>query len=467
MKKEKTTDLPTKDNKFVPAYDQKGESNKTKQTKKNKMVGVIPTKFKAHTKLTVLLILGVVLIIAIISLIIWGISEYQKYKYYAHYEKDMKALAFDIAYDNKTCKTNQSVTKSEAVKMMVVAFFNTTDITGFASTPVEPYENAIYVQYAEDKGIVPKGEITVDNEDKKIKYEDVLRYLGNAKMKVMDKPLDASQKEKTKDIANYNPDVQNAIADLVNNEIIAPRGNKVRGNKNVFKGQINEIVVNVANKYNTVTLGENKVNINPDKVPSNAEEYPYTLSQIDKSIYEKPFSVDDNRYFLNPVGVFGKKKDYFSRIQETVEKYYETLLNVNENTITAENFHQGIEEYVAYKQDNTQIEAYVDYVKKHHITLQGKAEVIMPAIYYDGRNYRARVKLTFEVKSADTKSNLLYLDSNMGNIVYDATSYTVYVDAYLGNALGGDSTLFMKDVSVFSSLLDPATSQIHQEKVGG
>lgn len=435
--------------KIIPSYDKKNrseEKNKQKITKGNKKI----------KKSIILLIICLV----IIGIAIFGITYFvneKKYEPYKKYEEKVQTYGFDKSYNNGLAKTSDSITKSEAIKMVLAASFNTNDISGFAKQPDENnnYDNAIWVEYAKFRGIITDTDINKDNYKDKASYIEVIRYLATAKTKILERELDSAVQLKVKDIDKYKSDEQVAIEDMIQNEIIIVNTKKINGNKHIFKGQMNELISNFVEKYNTITVNGEKLNINEDKMPSNKDEYPYTLASVDKNIYEKKFYVDDEERFLNPKDLYTTKKEYYSQIKEIAEGYYDLILNVDYNTINYEDLKTEMLQYVLYGTEG--LEEYVNYVKENKIKIEGKSTVMFPAIYFDGLEYVVRMKLEFEVKNANTKSNLLYMDpiNNLDNsIKYDNDKYTIYIDAKMGNAISGSTALYNDNMTIFNLLLD-------------
>lgn len=439
-----------KKSKIIPAYAKKDEPIDKKIKKKK-------DKKALKSKITIII---VILSIVLIGLAIFGIISlvnYNKYKPYRVFEETVKSYGFDKVYNNQSADTSDSVTKSEAIKMVLSTVFNTSDISGFAGEPEEDnnYENAIWVEYAKFRGIISDSDINKDNANDKATYIEVIRYFTNAKTKILDKELNSAPNLKVKDLDKYKSDEQVAIEDMIANEIITINTKKIKGKSNVFKGQINEIISNFATKYNTITVNGEKVNINEDKMPSNKEQYPYTLASVDKSVYEKEFYVDDESNFKNPKELYTTKKEYYTQIQEIAEGYYNTILNVDYTTINYEDMKDTLLQYVLYGTEG--LEEYVNYVKENKIIIQGKSTVMFPTIYFDGLEYVVRMKLEFEIKSSDTKNNLLYMDpiANTENPVkYNNDTYTVYIDTKMGNALIGSDALYNDNYTVVDLLLD-------------
>ena len=146
-------------------------------------------------------------------------------------KKQWMITLFSEMYNNKSPKSSEHVTKSELVKMVLSATFNMSSIDAFADEPEAQYENAIWVEYAQDKEIIGKDEITQENENDKATYIEAIRYLVNAKSKILERDLNTEDKGEVKDIENYTPDEKNAILDMVNNKIITIKVNKINGSK--------------------------------------------------------------------------------------------------------------------------------------------------------------------------------------------------------------------------------------------
>ena len=64
-----------------------------------------------------------------------------------------------------------------------------------------------------------------------------------------------------------------------------------------------------------------------------------------------------------------------------VQEYYKNILNVDYNNITIENFVKGFDKLTTYEVNQSDLEDYVEYVKKNKIKLEGKATPLLPIIY--------------------------------------------------------------------------------------
>lgn len=386
--------------------------------------------------------ISIILAIVIMYFIINVISESNRYKKYVHYEEKMNAYGFNRLYDNGFANSNESVTKSEAIKMVIGTCLNTFEIEDIAKEPTEKYENAIWVLYAQDMNLIDKGDINKKSQDNKVSYIEVIKYFVNAKAKLLKKNLSIDTDKKLSDLKKYTLDEQNAVVDMLANDILKEVGNKLKGNKNIIKGQLNEIVVNYVEKYNL--FGENIQN-DMSKLPNNALEYAYISSNVEKEVYEIPFKISVSESFVSPKESFSDIKKYYSQIIQKIEKYYNTLINIDYQTTKVESLKNDLRNLTLLDADEISLNEYIEYINDNKIKIAGTTKVQTPIIYYDGYNYRVRTKIDFKVESSKTKDNLLYGDLNSGHTVrYDNNDNTIIVDVIMGEALN-TGTYYIKN----------------------
>lgn len=439
------------ENEFVPSYKNEEErlEIRKKQDKKNKII------------FTMSIILIVIVAIAVIflgyTLININYSKYEKY------EDKMDIYGFSQVYNNGKANTREKVTKSEAVKMIIACLYNVSEIDGIALPTEETYSNAIWVEYAIKQGIVTREEVNASNADDKVKYQEVLVWLYNIKAKILNIEPDTSANYNIKDINAYNADQQLAIYDLLNSEIIVTNTKRIDGKKKLYKGKLNELIVNFAEKYNTITVGDARININEDKIPSNANMYPYTLANVQKEIYEINFVNAQKEGFISPISYYPDNKQYYSQIKSYVENYYNYILTVDYNTISKEQIKRKLKKYVLEDFDDAKLDEYVNYVKDNHIKLNGKATAQLPCVYYDGQDYRVRVKLEIVVESSDTKDNILLYDLDGSTISYNSNQITVYIDTIM-NKNDTSETLFIKEGTIKPMIVKTSSSIVSKEE---
>lgn len=453
--------------KIIPAYEKKGkifESNKNKSKKFKKEIR--NKKRILKSKISIIILIAIILLVIAIPIIL-NFCKIAKYnKLYKKYEEPIRMYGFEKVYDNGSAKTTEHVTKSELIKMVISATLNTSQIDKYIYEASDDYSNCKWIDYAVVSGLIQDSEITKENADEIATYGDVLKYFSDAKSKILKLELNTNEDKKINKINLLSSDKQIALRDMVNNDIISLNGKNINENSKAIKGEVNEIISNYVLKYNTITVGDDKVNINQDNVPSNEKEYPYIVASVDKGIYETGFKVSDESRKSNPKDMYKDTKEVYSQIGNYVEDYYSNILNIDYNTIDEKTFKESLEEYSLYSIDDEIVSEYVKYVKDNKIIIEGKATVQYPIIYSDGMKTRVRTKVEFEVKSSNTKNNLLYLDlaKSSSNIVYGKNKYVIYIDNEMGIALGENTaSLYNYDTCVYDMLLENYKDGITRE----
>lgn len=425
---------------FVPSYKNEEERLKIRKEKDR--------KDKIRNTIIAVAIITVIIAIGVLSYILINLN----YSKYEHYETKMKIYGFDIVYDNGSAKTKEKVTRSEAIKMILSCVYNVPDIEGIAMSTDKTYSNAIWVEYAKKQGIVGQEEITEENADDRVKYQEVLVWLYNVKSKILQQTPDTEAKVEVKDINAYNADQRLAIYDLINSNVIVTNTKNINGNQRLFKGKLNELIVNFAEEYNTITVSDARININDERLPSNVAEYPYTLSGISKDVYELDFINRGAEGFILPVDFYAENKQYYAQIKDFVESYYTYLVNIDYNDITVEQMKRRLKKYALQEFDDNVLNEYVEYVKQNNIKLTGTAQAQLPCIYFDGQDYRVRMKIEMKVESSNTDTNLLFNDVLSGNIKYKEKEYTLYADIMMAKNENSD-TLFVKEGTIETMLV--------------
>ncbi len=387
---------------------------------------------------------------------------------YVKYEEKMKTYGFDRLYDNKSAKTSEIVTKSEAIKLALAVIFNVDDahdfgplLNGFGEDNNE-YVNANWVDYARSQKLL-KEDINSTNYNDKANYMEVISLFESCKLRFLEGYAVKDTKVYLKDISKYSSDEQAAIKDMQANGIIYPIADVLNGSDYIFKGQLNELVVNFAEKYNTIALKGDKINTDPSKMPSNASQFPYIVSNVDKSIYELPYFVGFSERFQNAKEVYSIKKESFPQIKEYAEGHFNTILNIDYRTITEEGLTEQLQQYYIFDVNDSAIKAYVKHVKNNEIILEGKSKM-QPIVYFDGVSYRVRINLTFTVKSSKTDQNLLYLDLFDGlSKTYNKKSYDIVTDYYLSLTISDNTKFYLDEAELFNTVQNKGKSGITKE----
>ena len=447
-KKENVEKVVTKKkSNFVPSYNRKNEEPK-KEDKKDK---------KIKSKITVI-ILALVLIIAIVISSVLLFRNTNK-EIVTDYNKLMDDYGLSRLYNNGKSNSLDTVTKSEALKILLAVTMNTEDITKYMPDDLlykitstnnneneeesntinldelfssvekkeeikEEYENEYWVRYARSINFITDNEINTKNYNDKVTFGEIIKYISNAKTVIIGKNLDTELTPEFKNYDDFDNETKWRLSDLVKNGIIENSKSKIDLDKAVTKSTLNEMIINFVLKYNLITVGEDKVNINEEKMPENKDEFAYTLASVDKKVYETE-NYKANENYKNSIEVFPILKQYYEAINQQVEQYYNALLNINYETITTEELYISLVPNSMYIISEDEINTYVEYVKQNKIKVSGEAKVQNPIIYFDGQVYRARTKISYNIENADNLKNIFFKDIDS---TYEKGKKTIYID---------------------------------------
>lgn len=404
--------------KVIPAYKKKNGTSSNSNIKYKGPAGIIKSKI---TIVILLIVIAVVLFGTLKIIRIFtnkGISDYDKY---------MKNFGFTKLYIDAEASTASNVTKLEAIKIITSSVTNVDDVSNKFYDKKESYEGELWSKYAQNIGLISKNTVTVSNYKENIKYSEVVTLLATAKSKYLRLNLQKASKINIVGIDTYSVEIQNAISDLIATEVID--NVNIDLNADITKAEFNKLIVNFVVNNNTLTLDNAKINISQEKAPNNESEYPYILYSIDKEVYEKSNYISKQDKYINPLETFATLKSHYSEIQVIVEGYYNTILNVDYNTIDETKFIANLQEYTLSTLDVGKIKEYVDYVKTNKIKISGNVKIQFPAIYFDGTNYRARVKVSYKLESPSSIQNAIYYDSiENKEIDYNNSKKEIYLD---------------------------------------
>lgn len=438
-------EVPRKSN-FVPSYSKKEQpSNEGKNVKTKKK--------RVKSKISFILLIAIVAAI-IFCLYYFVFRNTPIIK--SSYEEQMEDYGYATLYDNGESTGANPVTKAEAIKMVLATTLNTDDIEDYLSSDIEEeYKNSRWVYYAKAIELISENDITSENYNEQEEYKNVIRYYGMAKLKILGKTLDTSKEPSFKDYNTYTIDERNAISDLVFNGMLEDSTSDLNGNQKLTKSKLNRIVIEFVLKYNLISVDGERININKDKMPSNAKEFPYTLANINKSVYETENYVADKDNYKNARKVYAELKNRYKEINSTINEYFSTMLNVDYENLNEEEFLNAITRNSHYTIDDDTVKEYIKYVKENKIKMSGESKVQFPIIYFDGNNYRVRVKLTLNITSADKLQDLILGDNNQ---TYKTGTSEMYVDV----------PMFYSDINEsyfisFRSLKDMKSGSVHEE----
>lgn len=399
-------------------------------------------KFKEHIrknkKTYRMIIIAVIALILIISVYI-GIQSIILNKKYGKYEKIMDNYGFSELYTNKEAKAGERVTRIEMLKIVIASTYNITEVESKGFIAQGEYNGDEWANLAKAFGIIDKDYITKDNYDEPASELEAIKTYINARDKILNIPITSEKESKFKNLQSYTEEERKYINDAAQNGLIENTNKTVKLNKKLIKGKFNKIVITFINTYNTIAPKGETLVLKEESKPSNASIYPYILYSVDKEVYEYEPIYGAEPDYQTPVQTYKYRKDYYSQVEYRSELLYDTILNVDYKTIDKDKFFNTLNEFLRYNYSE-EIKSYVDYVKKNKIVIEGKSEVQFPIFYLDGIRYRARIKLTFEIKNSDTDKNLLLGDAlNEEEITYKNKKYEVYIDLPMGSTLFSNS----------------------------
>lgn len=443
--------------KIVPAYMKVKQESVAKKENKDKKENN-PKKEGKNKKLLnkrlILIVLSAIIAIALIIGIIF-LAKVIKYSKYNDYAKQMDKYGLSQMYNNSKSTSFESVTKSEAIKIIVSSITNLVDLDNFISIEKE-YDNQLWVEYAVENGIISEEQINKKNEGNKITFIEFIEYFSKARVKLVGANLDTSVYPNYSDISQITPEQLYALSDLVATKVLENSNGKINPNKKMHKGEINKLTCDIIKQYNLLIPKGKKFNISEDKIPSNSDKYSYILFDVAKEAYEKDLIVKDEKEFISPIDLFVKERSVYSTISNIVDRYYSIILNIDYETIDKAKMQKELEEYGLFSTQSTILDKYVKYVKDNKIKIKGSGVSQLPIMYYDGENYRIRTKLSFEIISSDTKENILYLDSenNENVIVYDKNKYEFYIDTVIDKTNVSSVIMYVWEGNIYLQKID-------------
>lgn len=406
---------------------------------------VINSKYKKkRPSIYTFLVLVFVVVLLIMGLFI-GMKSLYFFIKYGKYTAKMNEYGFNLLYDNGKSTSGQSVTKSELVKVIIGSILNKQDISDSIVINNElAYDNEAWVKYAVMMNIIEDGKITKDNENMGITYKEAEVMIIKAVKNILNKDIES---------------------DDIYNTILKYKLNNHKYNK-IKKGELNKLVITIVDYYSTLYYNadtSDNVNIVTDKdlLSSNYKEYPYILDNADKKIYEIPFTVENESKFESPNAEYAKRKDVYKQIDDVITNYFDAILNVSYQTITNKSLFNSIKPSLYYDYDESLVDTYVKYVKKHKIKLEGKCTVLLPIIYNTGEGIRIRVKIEFKMLNSDTDRNLLLPDIlNNENIKYTDFEHEFYCDIPMGIILNALSLRVNTESLIHSVVSDNPTMKV-------
>lgn len=405
----------------------------------------------------ILIIATIVILCCLLSICIFYYCNLENIKN----EERITLLGFNEVYNNNKARFYEPVTKIEVLKMVFVATYNRLDIDNLPLNLSDcNSEEEKWLKYCKAFRILLDDTVTLENCNQKVTLIELLTLINNARMNVLEdkNAIDADLNYSDLDI--YSEKDKSTIAELVTIGILENNNKNINAYNEIHKKEVNNIIMKYILKYNTVTLDGYTVTIDEEKMPSNANDYPYIVEEVDKEVYEQNPIIQNNEMYYTPADFYEYQRKYYDHIVTTAEDYYNAILNVNYNDIAYDSFCEKIRSNAHGVLKTDAIERYIKYVKDNKIVITGKATAQLPIIYNDGVSCRIRMKLEFEVKESNVNENLLCFDDILGmKICYEKNKYTLYIDQEMGYVIDSYH-VFAIQLPVYTFLLDMSKDQL-------
>ena len=439
-----------KENVIIPAYAKKKNNETQQNTKKTKS----KNKKNKVTKKICILVVTLILIVAMIIGIAFLIRVISSSKY-NEYCKKMDIYGLSEFFDNGRSTSFETVTKSEAIKIILTSILNLDDITKIIDAD-ENYLNQTWVDLAVEYGIINQDDLNEKEANDQITYIEYITYFQNARKAILKVDLDTSVYPNFSDIDDIEPEQLYALSEMVSQKLIENSNEKIKPNRVIYKGEFSKITIEIGENYNILIPKGKRIAINEDRMPSNKSEYPYILFDVTKDAYEKPMIIRNEEKFKSTNNIYKNVRTNALQIMQAVESYYNAVLNVDYESISSIKFQNTLSENAIFDVDEEVANNYVNYVKENKIKLSGTALTQMPIIYYDGYNYRLRTKINFEILSADTKDNILYYDDLNYDytIKYEKNKYEFYIDTVIDTVTNKSKMMYVWEKDIYSQRTD-------------
>lgn len=387
-----------------------------------------------------------IVIVVVILLCVVGIIYYLNNRVTdedIYYEKMMNNYGLNKFYDNSSVSSNEKVTHSELVKMIIASSENL-DFSSLKNLNDTNFKNDYYVREAEFHNILIKGSVNEKNFSQNPTLYNLFDYLSKAKLSILSQSLNLNNEHLFKDTDSL---MNQYLNDLILNDILTEYSN-INLNKNIEKRDVNKYIIRFVQKYNLVSFGNKKIVTDQSKLPSNYDIYPYILEEVENYIYEAPLKKYIESESISPIIMFKNFKTKYEDISNVVTDYYNLVLNIDYTNISSKTLLEKINSMVTHPISKEEVDAYVQYVKENKIILQGNVKPCFPVIYYDGEVFRLRAKIDFEVKSSNTLKKLLLFDFILESEYDFKTTNSLVVDTTLG------LKRLSEDLYIYSSVIE-------------
>lgn len=162
------------------------------------------------------------------------------------------------------------------------------------------------------------------------------------------------------------------------------------------------------------------------KMPNNYDLFPYILKGIDSSIYELPHLGTE---WLDPKQTYKKYGYLYTNFAAVLQTYYNTMLNVDYETIEFQSFKNGLCG-VAVSDIDGSVKRYIEYVKEHKIKTKGSVEIYLP-ITYCSEFILVRCRIKMDILNADTDRAIMFADQLVPGYSYNSKTFDFIADSFL------------------------------------
>lgn len=413
----------------------KNETKKINKTKKQSTKKISDKKTLdkkiLDKQISIFTVMFIVLAICVVIGVVFGIRYLVINLKYKTYTDKMKTYGLVSLYNNKKATATSKVDNKELLKITVAGIVNEKRPSTFNEVKEEEYLEYMYsFPFAEE------------DLDKKVTRKDMVLSVTKFAVNMLSLEIEPTElKMSDSTLAKFTDDEKTLIGQAVTLGIIKNKNSAV-SDKYIIKGELNKIIVTLIEKYATITgtsvvinsegkLENQNISIvtKTSEKPTNYKEYPYIVDNIENEIYETEFANKKEYNNQTPKEVYEMIGSTYGQISETTTRYFNTILNVDYENITVENFLEEINKTSVYLLDEEDVQEYVNYVKENKIKLKGNGTAMLPIICWSGDSYLLRTKVTFEILSSNTNKNLLYMDEN---VTYNGKTFEAYIDIPMG-----------------------------------
>ena len=392
-------------------------------------------KIKINKKILIPLVVILIIAITAVSIVIFKkidndvITTTMQFDY----------LGYDQFYENEE-ETNILVEEANGI-LMSLYFENYETVT--VREEIDPVAvNTEWMKYGYNHNVVS------NNEGKyKLTYMRLCELLYDTRIQIGNEQRYTSN-ELNLNTEEYVTGQIEALNYLYHNELITQDDiNKEKLQTYVDKSYFEDIIVKYVFKYSLMHINDSKINYEASlNIPQN-KNYFFVLDNVsDKELDYGLLKEKEETYYMSPKEVYAYIPKEIPKINELINNYFNTILNVN-----PENVEEGLFKYNVKNNcivSNDEIENYCKYVKENNINFTGKATIISPIIYKVDGTYYVRTKLEININNSNTTEDILFGD--LGNKIKYDNNTIKYIDVPIQKETFGwdvaDSKLYMYTV---------------------